>query len=192
MDIHESRKALMSTKKYWDTTNFGAPVSTGTWYPLNIIPFGTDNNRRIGRVFNNKTLHIKVFTGPDSGTPIIEDQIVRVMVVYDRTAILSIAPIDLLVVNNVLAMYNFNQTERFLVLMDKLFFCDRRNTTAGSILASSYIHYYHEEIIPIDLSTIVGNVSAINTGHLWCYVLGTNPTSGLRTSILTRLYFEDE
>jgi len=191
MNPLKSRAALLSTSKYFDLTAFFAPLNTGTLGDINAIALGNDNTQRNGRVIQNKSLHVKLYLGANAAVPITNDQIIRVIIVYDGSPNTTPVGTDLLVVNNVLSHVNFNNSQRFIFLLDKLFIISFRNTTAGSLLASSDIYGYHEEIINIDLPTIFGNASSFQTGAIRYYVLDSNPSSQMQLSILSRLYFED-
>jgi hypothetical protein len=166
---------------------------------LNPISQGTSGNNRTGRQVINNRLELRLSFDSDPSS--LQDDMVRILVVRDkesRGAAPSIA--DVLQVNttpyySVVSPYNFdNVPSRFQILVDDQVLVPNRTsptTTTSNLTRVVYNRLMNLNFKTHYYNTNAGNITDIDDGAVYLFVLSTTVTKVSSVWIAARMIFRD-
>ena len=199
--------------KYVDIFSTGVVVgSSASFTLLNGIQGGNDFYQRTNRVVSGKELKINLnFIQHQTAIGYYASDTARVLVVWDHQADATPVASDLLLDINAggitstsnLSHKNINNKERFIFLVDERYALPAYSiTTVNQINTVNAPHRPNNEkwseTINVKLDSLItryngtgSTISAINSGALYLFVLGSNATSGWSINFSARYSFLD-
>lgn len=199
--------------KYVDMLSSGVVISsTASFTLLNGVRSGSDFYERTNRAINGKELKINLnFIQHQTAIGYYAADTARVLVVWDHQADATPTSADLLLdvnatgvtTTNNLSHKNINNKERFIFLADQRYSLPAYSiTTVSQINTVNSAHRPNNEdwsqTINIKLDSLItrynstgSTISAINSGALYLFVLGSNATSGWSVNFSARYSFYD-
>ncbi len=184
----KSKKEL----KFFDKLTLKNPVPVaGEVNNLNLVPQGTSQSTRIGRLMTVKSINLNLEYRLNAVSTTAAWDTVRMMLVVDRQANGTTATVtQVLEASLPQAFYNLNNSRRFLVLWDKLL---NMNATAaiGTGVATSErginIRYRKRITIPIDFNNTTGAITEIRSNNI--FLLQLSSTGNALTTVQSRIRY---
>jgi len=164
--------------------------TTGDVILLNGIARGDDVSDRIGRKVIIKSLEARFYAYVTAGTGV--DQSNRVMLVYDKQPSGAAPNItDVLVSVSTTALKNENNSQRFTILYDQIYYLNG----SGESDSAKIWHTYRRLNFPVQFNAgYAATVADIQSGAIWLMVMGSEARGATASAIngRTRIKFIDQ
>jgi len=172
-------KAIRPEKKNRDSSGSTGNIGTSTWSELdylNLIGAGTNEQERIGRLIQMKSIQIRWYTATQTS-----GQDVRILVIYDKSpqgALPSIG--EILAVDNYNTTMNLDNASRFIILHDEINH-PITSSSLGTGLAQRSGNIYKKINLPVTYGTTSGEITSTKEGavYIMSCALSGGPGSGI-------------
>lgn len=188
-------------KKYFDVFANNTAISTTGFIldSLNKVPQGTTDVTRIGNKINITNINFRIaFSLDDAGTGTLVNGHCRTIIYIDKQANGAAAAADDILITTgtpgqtALWKYrNMDQTDRFVILKDKIYSCDviSANVLHTAQGSSRWFKFSKKCDIPIHFSSTTGAITEIRSNNIG--MLFVSDISTMNYTLQTRVKFID-
>lgn len=180
-------------------TSISDPVVAATGFistNLLLIPQGTSDNTRIGRLITLRSIGFKFQWKLPSKTVVTDmTDTVRVMVIQDKQANGTLPAVgDILKQTELVSFNELNNKRRFRTLMDRVYDMNSsgmagNGTTQDSMEVVRYDSWFKKLNMPIDYSSSVGSITELKSNNIFVLLISTDGNCSFDGNV--RMRFSD-